>query len=204
VHGVAQIGSNAGRFILQFRDTVWPIFMWFAAGSVLGALLGGRLAVEMPVWALRGGVAFFIIYTVWGPRPKGFAPGAATFFTTGAIGSFLTMFFGATGPIAATMLSATDLDRLRIVATHAACMVAQHGLKILVFGVLGFSYAEWVWLLAAILGFGFAGTWLGTRFLRRMPEAVFRKGFKWVLTIIAAYLLVAAGLELIGGAPKTD
>lgn len=196
VHGVAQIGSNAGRFILQIRDTVWPIALWFTAGGLLGALLGGRLALEMPVWALRGGVALFIIYTVWGPRPKGFAPGAVTFFTTGAIGSFLTMFFGATGPIAATMLSATEYDRLKIVATHAACMVAQHGLKILVFGALGFAYGPWVWLIIAMLGFGFIGTWIGTRFLRRMPEEIFRRGFKWVLTIIAIYLLAAAFMAL--------
>ncbi len=196
IHGVAQIGSNAGRFILQMKDTVWPIVLWFAAGGVLGALAGGRLAVEMPVWALRGGVGVFILYTVWGPSLKGFSPGPVSFFSTGAVGSFLTMFFGATGPIAATMLSVTKLDRLKIVATHAACMVAQHGLKILIFGALGFAYGEWIWLLAAILGFGFAGTWIGTRFLRRMPEALFRQGFKWVLTIIAAYLFVAAGLEL--------
>ena len=192
VHGVAQLGSNTGRFFLQLKDTVWPIVLWFTAGGVVGAALGGRLAVELPVWALRGGVALFILYTVWGPRPAGFSPGPASFFSTGAIGSFLTMFFGATGPIAATMLSATKLGRLDIVATHAACMVAQHGLKILVFGFLGFAYASWAWLIAAILAFGFAGTYLGTRYLRRMPEAVFQRGFKFALTTIAIYLLIAA------------
>ena len=137
VHGVAQLGSNTGRFFLQLKDTVWPIVLWFSVGSVIGAMLGGRLAIEMPVWVLRGGVAFFILFTVWGPKPAGFSPGAVSFFSTGVVGSFLTMFFGATGPIAATMLSATKLDRLHTVATHAACMVFQHGMKILVFGVLG-------------------------------------------------------------------
>ena len=199
VHGVAQLGSNVGRFVLQLKDTVWPIVLWFSAGGLLGALAGGRLAVEMPVWALRGGVAFFILFTVWGPKPKGFSPGVITFFTTGAVASFLTMFFGATGPIAATMLSATKLDRLNTVATHAACMTAQHGLKILVFGVLGFAYGPWVWLILAILVFGFAGTWLGTRYLRRMPEKVFRRGFRAVLTIIAIYLLVMAALGATAG-----
>ena len=192
VHGVAQLGSNAGRFYLQRRDVVWPIVLWFSAGGLIGAALGGRLAIEMPVWALRAGVAAFILYTVWGPRPKGFRPGVKTFFATGAIGSFLTMFFGATGPIAATMLSATKLDRLGLVATHAACMVAQHGLKIVVFGVLGFAFVDWAALTAAILVSGFAGTVVGTHHLRRMPEASFKRGFKMILTLIAIYLLVAA------------
>lgn len=195
VHGVAQLGANASRFYLQRRDAVWPIVLWFAAGGVIGAALGGRLAVEMPVWALRGGVAVFILYTVWGPRPKSFSPGVKTFFFTGAVGSFLTMFFGATGPIAATMLSATKLGRLNIVATHAACMVAQHGLKIVAFGLLGFAYGEWAALIALILIAGFLGAVAGTRYLRAMPDTTFRRGFKFILSAVALYLMIAAAMD---------
>jgi uncharacterized membrane protein YfcA len=195
VHGVAQIGSNAGRFYLQRKDVVWRIALWFALGGVIGAAFGGRLAVEMPVWALRAGVGIFILYTVWGPRPKSFSPGLKTFFFTGAVGSFLTMFFGATGPIAATMLSATQLGRLNIVATHAACMVAQHGMKIIAFGLLGFAYGKWAPLIVVILVAGFAGTYIGTHYLRKMPEETFKRGFTFVLTVIAIYLLGAAAFE---------
>ena len=195
VHGVAQIGSNAGRFFLQRKDVIWDITLWFILGGIIGVAIGGRLAIEMPVWALRAGVAIFILYTVWGPKPKSFQPGLKTFFVTGAVGSFLTMFFGATGPIAATMLSATTLGRLNIVATHAACMVAQHGLKILVFGLLGFAYAAWAPLIVIIVLVGFAGTLIGTRYLRRMPEQTFKRGFTIVLTAIAIYLLAAAVID---------
>lgn len=196
IHGVAQLGSNAGRFYLQRKDVVWPIVVWFTAGGLIGAAIGGRLAVEMPIWALRAGVGAFILLTVWGPRPKSFSPGVSTFFATGAIGAFLTMFFGATGPIAATMLSAAKLERLNIVATHAACMTAQHGLKIVAFGLLGFAYGQWAIIVSAILLSGFAGTAIGTRILRRMPEKTFAQGFKYILTAIALYLLAVAALDL--------
>jgi len=196
VHGVAQLGANTGRFFLQRKDTVWPIVFAFTAGGVLGAAIGGLVAVELPAQALRAGVGLFILAAVWGPRPKGFSPGAVTFFTTGAAGAFLTMFFGATGPIAAAMLSATKLKRLNIAATHAASMTAQHGLKIAIFGLLGFAYGEWAVIILAILISGFAGTALGMRFLRRMPEAAFSRGFKFVLTAIAFYLLGAALLSV--------
>jgi uncharacterized membrane protein YfcA len=195
VHGAAQAGANAGRFYLQRRDVVWPIVLWFSLGGLIGAGLGGRLAVEAPVWLLRGGVGAFILFTVWGPKPKSFAPGQRTFFLTGAAAGFLTMFFGATGPIAAAMLSAAALARLNIVATHAAAMVIQHLVKIAAFGLLGFAYAEWAWLIAAILLSGFAGTYAGTHYLRTMPEATFKRGFKFILTAIAVYLIAAAGLE---------
>lgn len=199
VHGAAQFGANASRLFLQRKDVVWSIVMWFTAGGVIGAALGGRIVVELPVWALRGGVGLFILFTVWGPRPRSFSPGPGSFFTTGAIGAFLTMFFGATGPIAATMLSATKLGRLNIVSTHAACMVAQHGLKVAAFGALGFAFGAWAFVIAAILIAGFAGSAAGTRYLRRMPEASFAKGFKAVLTLIAIYLIVAAANDLRTG-----
>ena len=199
VHGAAQLGANASRLFLQRKDVVWSIVMWFTAGGVIGAALGGRIAVELPVWALRGGVGLFILLTVWGPRPRSFSPGPGSFFTTGAVGAFLTMFFGATGPIAATMLSATKLGRLNIVSTHAACMVAQHGLKVAAFGVLGFTFGPWAFVIVAILLAGFAGSAAGTRYLRRMPEASFAKGFKAILTAIAIYLIVAAAHDLRTG-----
>ncbi|WP_425410609.1 TSUP family transporter [Hyphococcus sp.] len=199
VHGVAQAGSNAGRLLLQRRDVIWRIVLIFSAGGAIGAGVGGRLAVEAPVWLLRGGVACFILVSVWGPRPKKLTLGPATFFTTGAIAAFLTMFFGATGPIAATMLSAAQLDRLNLVATHAACMVIQHAFKIIAFGLLGFAFGQWTFVIIAIVISGFAGTYVGTHFLRKMPEATFKSGFKQILTVIAIYLLIAAAVEFRTG-----
>ncbi|GJL92319.1 TSUP family transporter [Hyphococcus sp.] len=199
VHGAAQAGANAGRLYLQRKDVVWRIVAIFSLGGLVGAGLGGRLAVDAPVWLLRGGVGAFILFTVWGPKPKSFAPGVWTFFLTGVAAGFLTMFFGATGPIAATMLSATALARLNIVATHAAAMVIQHVTKITAFGLLGFAYTEWAWLIAAILISGFAGTYAGTHYLRAMPEATFRRGFKAILTAIAIYLLIAAAIGVRTG-----
>lgn len=192
VHGATQLGANASRLLFQRLDVVWPIVLWFALGGIVGSVAGGRLFVELPGEALRAAVGGFILFTVWGPKPKAFAPGPATFFTTGAIGAFLTMFFGATGPIAAAMLSATTHNRLKIVATHAACMVAQHGLKTLVFGALGFAFADWALLTLAILFAGFLGSWAGVKFLRAMPEARFRQGFRLVLTFFGFYLIGAA------------
>jgi uncharacterized membrane protein YfcA len=200
VHGVAQLGSNMSRFLLQRRDIVWPIVMWFALGGLAGTAAGARLYVELPEELLRAGVGAFVLYTVWGPKPKGFAPGPASFALTGAAGSFLTMFFGATGPIAASMLSATPLGRLNIVATHAACMVAQHALKTIAFGVIGFAFAQWALLMLAIVVAGFLGAWAGTHILRSMPEARFRAGFRLVLTLFGAYLLAIGVL----GAFRTD
>lgn len=189
VHGLAQLGANASRLFLQRAAVVWPVVLWFGLGGAIGAAIGGRLYVELPEAALRAAVGAFVLYTVWGPMPKAFSPGAKTFFLTGLVGSFLTMFFGATGPIAASMLGATKFDRLRIVATHAGCMTLQHALKSVAFGLLGFAFADWAFVALAILAAGFAGSFAGTRLLRAMPEARFRMGFRAVLSFFGIYLL---------------
>ena len=199
VHGVAQIGSNASRAVLQRQHIIWPIVLWFSLGAVIGAALGGRIAIALPVWGLRLGVALFILFTIWGPGLKSFSPGARSYAATGAVSSFLTMFFGATGPIVATMIAAAKLNRMAHVGTHAVAMVVQHGLKIIIFGFLGFAYSEWAALIGLILVATFLGSLVGTNILKRMSDRFFREGFRWLLTAIAIYLVIAALLDLRTG-----
>jgi uncharacterized membrane protein YfcA len=194
VHGVAQLGSNAGRFLLQRAHVVWPMALWFLLGSALGAAIGARLYVEVPERLLQGLIGGFVLATVWGPKPKGFAPGRVTFFATGAASALLSMFVSATGPIAAAMIGVAKLDKPKTVATHAAAMTGQHLLKSIAFGIVGFAFAEWAAIIALIVGAGFLGTLAGTRFLKKMPEENFRQGFRFVLTFIACYLI---GLSVI-------
>jgi uncharacterized protein len=194
VHGLAQLGSNAGRFYLQRASVVWPMALWFALGSLIGTAVGARLYVEAPERVLQFIIGAFVLLTVWGPKPKGFSPGVKTWTLTGALSAILSMFVGATGPIAAAMVGAAKLDKLKTTATHAAAMSAQHLLKALAFGFVGFAYADWAILLIAIVAAGFAGTTFGTKALHAMPEERFRRGFTLILTFFGAYLIAEAVL----------
>ena len=196
VHGVAQLGANFSRSILQRPHIQWQILAWFLFGALIGAAIGARVFVSLPEWALRSAIGVFILATVWGPKPKAFAAGEKAFFATGIVSTFITMFVGATGPIVATMLSTTKLDRLNIMATHAACMVVQHSLKALAFGFLGFAFHDWAILLAIIIAVGFAGSATGAHLLARAKETTFKAAFKYALTAMAFYLLTLALLDI--------
>ena len=51
------------------------------------------------------------------------------------------MIVGATGPLMSVILAQILAnDRKALVATHAAAMTVQHGLKIVVFGLAGFAF----------------------------------------------------------------
>lgn len=196
VHGVAQLGSNASRLVLQWKSVVRPIVLWFALGSLVGVVAGARLYVEVPERLLQALIGAFVLLTLYGPKPKGFAPGKTTYFATGAASALLSMFVGATGPIAAAMVGVAKLDKLKTVATHAGAMSAQHALKSVAFGFVGFAYAEWATIIAAVVVAGFLGAAAGTHVLKSMPEEKFRKGFTLVLTFFGCYLIAEA---VIGG-----
>lgn len=192
LHGVIQLGSNFGRVIVQRRHVVKDIFVWFVAGSVIGALLGGRLAFALPATALKGILGLFILYSVWGPKPKLPGSQATQFAFGGLVSTFLTMFVGATGPFVAAILPRERLSKTQMVGTHAANLTVQHLLKVATFGLLGFAFAPWMPLLAAMIATGFLGTLAGSRLLARLPERGFSIAFKTVLTLLAINLLLAA------------
>ncbi len=194
VHGVVQLGSNVGRAAVQRAHIDWAVTAWFCGGGALGAAVGGATVVSLPDAPLKLAVAAFILFAVWGPKPPGLGRGPGAAAAGGALGGLVTMYVGATGPFTAAVLAAQRLDRLAQVATFSMCMSVQHVLKVIAFGVLGFAFGPWALLLAAMIGAGFAGTLAGGRLLRAMPETVFRRGFRVLMTGLALYV-GAAGLR---------
>ncbi|MBO6507243.1 MAG: sulfite exporter TauE/SafE family protein [Roseibium sp.] len=188
VHGVVQIGSNGGRAIVQFRHVDWLIAVWFAAGAVFGAAIGGAIAVELPASVLRAGIGVFVLWVIWGRPPRfGKAPKRAM-GVAGFASTFLSMFFGAAGPIGGAVLSTLGLTRHEFVANQAVTALTMHIFKIIAFGALGFAFGPWVGLIVLMIASGFLGTLTGSRMLGKMDEKAFKTGFKWVMTALALNL----------------
>ena len=195
IHGVVQIGSNIGRAALMSSHVITRIVPVFLVGTIVGALIGGKFVVSLPIPVLQFVLAVFILYSTWAPKFSTSKPGKLAFFNVGVLSTFLTMFVGATGPLIAPFIAASSKNREEVVATHAMLMSIQHSLKIIVFGFLGFAFGPYLPLLAGLLICGFAGTWAGKKMLARLPEKIFRAGLKAILTLIALRLLFGAFAE---------
>lgn len=189
VHAVVQVGSNIGRAIVQRAHVLWPVTLRFALGSLIGVLVGAYAFVAIPERALLALLGVFILTMAWIPKPN--IPGLerSGVILGGVLSSIATMFVGATGPFVNAILKAIGAERKQMVATQAMCMTIQHALKAVAFGFIGFSFADWLPLVLAMVASGFAGTLYGTRLLDRMSEATFSLILKWMLTIIALDLL---------------
>lgn len=189
LHGVIQAGNNGWRTLLLWRHIRWPIFLSFLAGGVLGAAAGSQILVNLSEAWLEIVLGAFILYSCWGPMPH-IAQGSRVMVATGgAATGALTLFIGATGPLVAALLRAMRLDRFVHMGTFSACMVLQHGLKIAVFGLLGFGFGPYLPLLAGMLLCGLLGTLLGRYVLERLNNRVFRLVLTAALTVLAVRLL---------------
>jgi uncharacterized membrane protein YfcA len=192
IHGIVQAGSNAGRAVSLRTEIRRTILGWFAIGTAIGIVAASLVLVALPAATLQWILGLFILWSVWGPKPKGRRVPDAGFLAVGAVASFCTMFVGATGPMVAAFWDVKRMGRLAVVATHAGCMLVQHLAKVVAFGVLGFAFAEWAALMVAMLVAGQAGTMVGAEVLKAMPERVFAIAFKAVLTLLALRLLWSA------------
>lgn len=195
VHGIVQFGSNAGRAVLQFRHVRYDVQLWFVLGALVGAAVGGVVAVDLPAVALKLLIGVFVLWSMWGKMPVIGAGNRFLIALGGAGSTLLTMFVGATGPFVMGLYAHAKFTKEELVANFAGSMLVQHFLKIVVFGALGFAFGEWLPLALAMVLAGFAGTVVGTHILRKLPERVFRIALKTLLTVI--------GLELVFSALQT-
>ena len=197
VHGVVQIGSNFGRATVMARYINWPAVLQLTLGGIIGATIGGLIAVRLPEWLLFLAVGSFVLWSAWGKVPM--AGGRAILLLGGGASGFLTMFIGGTGPLVTAVIKTLNLDRMAHVGTQAGTMVMQHGLKISVFGLLGFNYAPYLPLVAGMIATGFLGTLAGRRLLHGMGDSRFRYALTILLTLLGLRLLWMAASKLMQG-----
>lgn len=199
VHGSVQLGSNTGRAWHQRANIRRDIALPFVAGSVVGAIFGAFLVVQLPDALLKLLLGGFIIGIVWVKIPGIDRLSRAGLVAASGGLALLSMFVGATGPLMSVILAQMlSNDRKALVATHAAAMTVQHGLKVVVFGLAGFAFWNWLPLIALMIGSGFLGTVYGTTLLDRLPEESFRRWFRIGVSVLALDLLRQGIQGLLG------
>ena len=194
VHAVVQVGSNAGRALIMREHIDWPTWGVFLIGTVVGVAVGGVLVIDLPPELIQIGIGAFILWTIFFKPPKFLKHSA---WLAGGISSVLTMFFGATGPFVAAYLKTREYGRMTQVAMQGACMTAQHLLKVVAFGVLGFAFGPYIFLIAGLIAFGFIGTVIGRRVLMKIDEKRFKFALNAILVILSLRLIWAGATTYI-------
>ena len=198
LHGVIQAGSNAGRTLVTWGHIQWPLVAVFSLGAMTGAAAGSGILVQLHAGWLELALGAFILWSCWAPPLALQRAGRGRIALGGGVTSLVTLFVGATGPFVAALFRPLGLERRRHVGTFSACMVVQHGLKIGVFGLLGFAFGPYLPFLAGMLATGFLGTLLGRMALERLGDRRFHHLLNIILTALALHLLYRGAAALLG------
>ncbi len=185
LHGLVQMGSNASRAVLtrEHLDTSQALF--FAGGALVASVMAVALLVRMDQQWIPVIISLFILYLCWGKVPQLGLRSPLGLMTGGLLTTLATMLVGATGPLVSAWIGRSGLDKWRYTALFSTCMTTQHGLKILVFGLAGFSFLPWLTVLVCMVLAAGVGTKVGLRVLQHVNEDRFKFWFKLVLTGLA-------------------
>ena len=192
IHGAVQLAPNGSRVLLGIRHIEWRIFWPFSVGAVLGSAAGAEAVVRLSFDQLPLYLGAFIIFVTWIPIPKRSFRLPGHFAILGALQTFLSLFVGISGPLTNVFLLRENLPKDRIVITHGITMTTTHFLKIAVFGLVGFAFAPYLNLIAAMIVSATLGSWTGTKLRGRLPEELFKKIFKYLITFLSIRMIVNA------------
>ena len=197
VHGMVQFGSNANRALLTRDHIDVPWVKLFFYGSIVGALIASLIVVQLPLVAIQLSVGLFILWMIWGPKPKQAVMSSRKIVIAGGLTTLISMFVGATGPLVGGLIYRAGGEKLAKVATMAAALTVQHILKALVFTLVGFAFTEWLPLIIAMIASGAIGTWIGLHVLHRVSSELFNTLFRWAITILALRLIYQGVMDLV-------
>jgi len=194
LHGVIQLVSNGSRVVVQRQHARFDWIAWYALPLIPAGLIGLRVAQALPERLVEGAIGAVVLLATWLPK-RGSAAGQSArrprtrFFALGAVTGFLSLVLGAVGPMIDPFFLGLGLSRQALVGTKAACQAIGHAVKVGLFGVAGFAFAEHAPLLALGSLCAVAGTFVGSRLLDKLSEQSFLWLYRSVLTALALRLV---------------
>ena len=204
IHAVVQLFSNGSRAILQRKHIRWNILWPYLIPLLPLGWWSLALAERLEPDLARTLIGLFVLVATWRPgwlllgtHPERTRP-TLRFFGLGTVVGFLNVTLGATGPLIAPFFLNLGLTRFQLIGTKAACQMGSHVAKILVFGIVGFAFSQWIGILVLLSLAVILGTALGTRALKGVNEVWFIRIYRTVLTLVAIRLTVAAFPGVLG------
>ena len=198
IHGIVQLTSNANRTLIHAKSLKKNLLLPFSLLVLPAGMLTLPLAQHAPAETLRLAIGVFVLVATWQSRwlLLGLDPARVAerprFALLGAVTGGLSPIVGATGPFIAPFFLGLNLTRFELIGTKAACQAITHLAKIVLFGIAGFAFAEFVPLMLGMAACVVGGTYFGTRMLRKIDDSLFITLYKVALTAVAIRLILSA------------
>jgi len=191
VHGSSQLASNLSRALFSLPSIAWSQLPAFALGSLIGIIAAWGLLHNLDLSWLPLFIGVYILCHLWWPAFKTRLAKFENIAVVGAVQTGLGPLVGATGPLTTTLLMSALKEREAIVSTNALFMSFSHAAKLILFGVLGFEYAQyWPSIFSMLLG-AVAGSYLGTHLRQTINGERYLHALKYLLSVLALKLVAS-------------
>lgn len=186
-----QLVSNSARTVAYAQYVQWRATGWFLLTAVPLTVLVAPWVVAVNAAVVEVILAILILASL---RPGRAAPPRhprVAYGVAGALNGSLGLFVGATGLLVGRLFLRPDWRKETTIGTLALTQVLGHGLRVVAFGVAGFSIFARPALLAGLCLAVIAGTLAGRYWNGRLDEARFQRLSRVVLLLLSLYLLVS-------------
>lgn len=185
VHGIVQLFSNGSRAIFSKKDIDWKIIPIFLIGVIAGCSMAFPFLKYISTEYLRMPMGLFILLMIWLPQMKLKHRLPDVALLLGAVQGFSTLFAGATGALNSPYLMRKGLSANQIIATHSFMMTIVHTVKIIFFGLLGFAFSDYFFLLGGMTIAVVTGSYAGTKVRYKIPNNKLKFVIKLIITLLA-------------------
>jgi hypothetical protein len=189
---IAQLIGNLSRAFFGFKQIKWKPVLLFTLGAVPMSVLGAYSFVEVPkeiVTRLIGlAIILFVILKYYNILK--FKTTNSTIVLGGGITGFISGLVGSAGPIGAALFLSLNLPPISYIASEAMTAIAMHVTKTFIYQrYLGIGLQ--MLLTGLFIGISMIlGTWIGMKFIRKIPKEKFNKFVGLLLCIIGLQMML--------------
>ena len=188
IHSTLLIGSTSTRILFFWPFIDWKIVWPFIAGSLVGALAGARIYIELPEAIIATAIAVLMLVALWLPgirwRPRIRHP----WVIVGFFHTLVSTLF-AYGALLHAVILHTGLERRQVVGTMAGALTGMGLFKIAGYAYFGFDYGPYLAMIGAAIAMSFAGTAVGKWLGDGLSEDRFRLAYRILVTLTALRLM---------------
>ena len=202
LHGMIQLVSNSTRTYVYREHIKKNLIKEFSVGAFIGLIAASIIIIflinlfnvssanEIKTDFLKPLIGLFILWYLF-LKKKREVESSQSFYLVGGISGISTVFIGATGPLIAPFFLNKGFNKENIIVNKAACQMVTHLGKIPLFiFFFNVNYFNEYNILVPLIIAVYLGTNFGKKILGFVPEKLFKKLFKFALTLIAIRLII--------------
>jgi uncharacterized membrane protein YfcA len=188
-HGFSSLSK-----VIQLRHFVdVPTVLWYGIPAVVTAVVGAYLLDVVAPGIIGLGLGMFLIlfavtslFNVSWRLPHN----RPVLVTGGIVTGFVTGLIGLGGAIRGAFLYSMQPKKEAYIATSSAIALGIDFARTVTYLVRGTLESRYYWFIPVLLAIAFAGTWLGVKLLRWLPESIVKRVVLVMLLFVSVFFIL--------------